>query len=209
MPMDAELRRRAEETRGFMPPDEGLALYEAALEGGRVGPILEVGTWCGKSTVYLAAAAHEIGGHVVTVDHHRGSEENQPGWEYHEPDLVDPAVGKLETLPHARRTIVDAGIEDVVTMIIGRSTEVAGWWGAPCGMVFIDGGHAADVARADYEAWIEHVAPGGLWVIHDVFEHPEDGGQAPHDELYRRALDTGDFEEISATGSLRVLRRNR
>ena len=206
--MDDELRRRAEATRGFMPPDEGLALYEAALVGARVGPVVEIGTWCGKSTLYLAAAAREVGGRVVTVDHHRGSEENQPGWEHHEPDLVDPTVDRLETLLHARRTVVEAGVEDVVTMVVGRSTEVAGWWGAPCGMVFVDGGHAADVARADHDAWIDHVAPGGLWVVHDVFADPADGGQAPHDELYVRALDSGRFTEVSATGSVRVLRRD-
>ncbi len=205
--MDPELLQRARETRGFMPDDEGLALAEAALIGGRVGPIVEVGTWCAKSTVWLAAAAREVGSHVITIDHHRGSEENQVGWEHHASDLVDQTVGRLETVPHARRTIVEAGIEDVVTMVVGRSVEVAAWWGAPAGMIFIDGGHAAEVARADHDAWIDHLAVGGLWVVHDVFADPADGGQAPHDELYLPPLQTGRFVEISATGSLRVLRR--
>jgi predicted O-methyltransferase YrrM len=206
--MDPALRKAAEEAVGFMPADEGLALYEAAAEAARRGDLLEIGTYCGKSTVYLAAAAIAAGPEpmVVTVDHHRGSEEQQPGWEYHDAALVDPVVGLMDTLPSMRRTLHAAGVEDRVIAIVGRSPAVARRWTEPVGLVFIDGGHTEEHAQADYEGWAPHVAPGGFLVVHDVFPDPADGGQAPY-HVYLRALESGDFEEVSVTGSLRVLRR--
>ena len=206
--MDAELIKVAEATRGFMPLEEGLALHETAAAYARVGPVVEIGTYCGKSTIYLAAAAQAAGQHVVTVDHHRGSEENQPGWEYHDPDLVDPSAGRLDTLPHFRAALAASGLEDSVIAIVGRSAEVASLWAAPVGMLFIDGGHTDAAAVADYEGWVPHIAPGGALAIHDVFPDPADGGQAPY-RIYQRALASGVFTEVRVTGSLRVLERNR
>ncbi|MGW3624147.1 class I SAM-dependent methyltransferase [Streptomyces sp. NPDC000880] len=196
-----------EAAKGFMPVREGLALYAAAAEAGALGlPLLEVGTYCGRSTILLADAAREAGTIAVTVDHHRGSEEQQPGWEYHDPAVVDPEVGRMDTLPAFRRTLFKAGLEDHVIAVVGRSPQVAAVWGRPLGLVFIDGGHTDEHAGGDYEGWALHVAEGGLLVIHDVFPDPADGGQAPY-RVYLRALASGAFSEISVTDSLRVLRR--
>ncbi|MET8180765.1 class I SAM-dependent methyltransferase [Streptomyces sp. NPDC005336] len=191
-----------------MPLDEGLALYAAArgVAAGLGLPLLEVGTYCGRSTILLADAARATGTVAVTVDHHRGSEEQQPGWEYHDPDVVDPEIGRMDTLPTFRRTLHQAGLEDHVIAVVGRSPQVAAVWGRPVGLVFIDGGHTDEHASGDYEGWAPHVAPGGLLVIHDVFPDPADGGQAPY-RIYRRALASGAFTEVSAVRSLRVLRR--
>lgn len=206
--MDPALRARAEQARGFMPPGEGLALWEAAAgcDPG-LGPMLEVGSYCGKSSLYLGAAARALGTVVFCVDHHRGSEENQPGWEHHEPDLVDPAVGRIDTLPVFRRTVHDAGLERTVVAVVGDSPAVAAVWATPLSLVFIDGGHGAEPARADYQGWAPKVAPGGLLVIHDVFPDPADGGRPPYEEIYLPALASGRFVEEAAVGSLRVLRR--
>jgi predicted O-methyltransferase YrrM len=204
--MDEALRRHAEAARGFMPADEGLALHDALAAVAVDGACLEVGTYCGKSSVYLGAAARSIGRALFTVDHHRGSEENQPGWEWHEPDLVDPAVGKMDTLPIFRKTIHDAGLEGTVIAVVGDSPTVARAWGTPLAFLFIDGGHGEEPARRDHDLWTPHVAPGGTLCIHDVFEDPADGGQAPYEQIYLRALATG-FEETSRTGSLRILTR--
>ncbi|MEU5052505.1 class I SAM-dependent methyltransferase [Streptomyces sp. NPDC021096] len=204
-----EILAAFETAKGFMPVDEGLALYAAAEEAGRLGlPLVEVGTYCGRSTILLAGAARAAGGVVVTVDHHRGSEEQQPGWEYHDASLVDdaPGVGLMDTLPTFRRTLYRAGLEEHVVAVVGRSPQVARVWGRPVGLVFIDGGHTDEHASADYEGWAPHVAPEGLLVIHDVFPDPADGGQAPY-RVYRRALESGAFTEVSVTRSLRVLRR--
>ncbi|MGW8376391.1 class I SAM-dependent methyltransferase [Streptomyces sp. ODS28] len=196
-----------------MPRDEGLALYAAAAEAAErlALPLLEIGTYCGRSTLLLADAARAAGVTAVTVDHHRGSEEQQPGWEYHDPEVVDPRVdpesgGRMDTLPVFRRTLYAAGLEDHVLALVGRSPQAAALWGTPLGLVFIDGGHTDEHATGDYEGWVPHLAQDGLLVIHDVFPDPADGGRAPY-RVYRRALDSGAFAEVSATRSLRVLRR--
>ncbi|MDQ0842489.1 class I SAM-dependent methyltransferase [Streptomyces sp. V1I6] len=204
-----EILAAFEAAKGFMPVGEGLALYAAATEAGALGlPLLEVGTYCGRSTILLADAAREAGTVVVTVDHHRGSEEQQPGWDYHDPETVDPEVGLMDTLPTFRRTLHKAGLEEHVVAVVGRSPQVAKVWGGKAGLVFIDGGHTDEHATNDYEGWAPHVAEGGLLVIHDVFPDPVDEwtGQAPY-RIYLRALASGAFTEVSATDSLRVLRR--
>jgi hypothetical protein len=205
--MDADLLALARAAKGFMPDDEGLALHRAGGVGADVGPLLEIGTYCGKSSVYLGAAARDAGTVLFTVDHHRGSEENQAGWEHHDPTVVDERVGKMDTLPFARATIHDAGLEGTVVLIVGPSTTVATHWHTPIGLLFVDGGHAEDVAMADYVSWSRFVAPGGLVAIHDVFERREDGGQAPF-HVWQRAVADG-FVPIDdlRCGSLRVVRR--
>lgn len=195
----------AEAARGFMPPDEGLALYEAALMAAG-GPLLEIGSYCGKSAIYLGTAARERGTVLFSVDHHRGSEENQAGWEHHEPDLVDPELAKMDTLPVFRRTIHDADLEGTVIAVVADSSTLGDHWTTPLGFLFIDGGHGPGPAHRDYETWVPHVAEGGILAIHDVFPDPADGGRPPY-EIYRRAVGSGAFAELSVTGSLRVLRR--
>lgn len=206
--MDDDLRKAAEAARGFMPPDEGLALWEAARSVEVDGPFLEVGSYCGKSALYLGAAARDRGRVLFAVDHHRGSEENQAGWEWHEPDLVDPDTDLIDTLPTFRRTVREAGLESHVVAMVGDSPTVARYWTTPLALLFIDGGHGVEPARADYEGWTPHVAPGGLLLIHDVFPDPADGGRPPYEQIYRPALASGRFTELRAVGSLRVLRRN-
>ena len=204
--MPGHLRRVAEDAKGFMPPDEGLALYETAYAASPRGLVLEVGTYCGKSAVYLGAAAAAVGGTVVSVDHHRGSEENQAGWEHHDPSVVDGRSGRMDTLPFFRRTIEDAGLEEHVVAVVGRSATVAAFWSSPLALLFIDGGHSEEEAQTDYAAWSPHVMVGGLLAIHDVFANPADGGRPPY-HVYLRALESGRFREVRHVGSLRVLER--
>jgi len=204
MPMPAELRKVADAAKGFLPADEADALYDVAWSAAARGPIVEVGTYCGKSTTFLGAAAKARGGVVFTVDHHHGSEENQPGWEWHDPELVDPATGVMDTLPFFRRTMHEAGLDDVVVAVVGRSTTVSAQWSTPVAMLFIDGGHAVEHCTNDYNGWAHHVMPGGVLAIHDVFPDPADGGQAPYEHIYLPAVRDG-FREISQVGSLRVL----
>jgi MMP 1-O-methyltransferase len=198
-----DIARRA---TGFMPDDEGLALHAAGRVAAGAGPLLEIGSWCGKSSVYLGDAAEHAGTVLFCVDHHRGSEENQAGWEHHDPTLVDPRTGRIDTLPHFRRTIEDAGLEDTVVAVVGESTVIAAHWHPRLGMVFIDGGHGHAPAHADYDAWAPMIAPGGLLAIHDVFDDPAAGGRPPY-EVWRRAVASGHFEPQATTGSLRILRR--
>ena len=209
-PLPDALAELAAGVPGFMPLDEGAALHAAALEhldpAAGTGLAVEIGSYCGKSTIYLGHAATVRDGHVVTVDHHRGSEEHQVGWEYHDPTLAD-AGGRIDTLPGLRATLAAAGLEDRVTAVVGRSETVACWWRHEVDLVFIDGGHSEAAARADLRGWAPWVRPGGALVIHDVFPDPADGGRPPY-LIYCAALDSGEFVEVGATGSLRVLRRD-
>ena len=193
-----------------MPDDEGLALHEVGLVAGRtgLGPLLEIGTYCGKSAVYLGAAARAAAVTLVSIDHHRGSEENQAGWEHHDASLVDANTGRMDTLPLARGALEGTGLEGSVILVVGESTSVAALWNTPLALLFIDGGHGDAVAWADYRAWTPKVAPGGYLAIHDVFPDPRDGGRPPY-EIYRDALDSGSWTEEGGLGcgSLRVLRR--
>lgn len=203
--MDPTIRTVAETARGFMPLDEGQALYDFANACEVPGPFLEIGSYCGKSAVYLGAAARDHDRVLYALDHHRGSEENQAGWEWHEPDLVDPETGLMDTLPFFRRTIHDAGLEGAVVALVGDSVAIAASWSTELALVFIDGGHGAAPAHADYDGWSSKIAAGGLLLIHDVFPDPADGGRPPH-EIYLRALEDG-FSEVGHVGSLRALRR--
>lgn len=190
-------------TTGFMPEDEGLALYQAATSA-KPGTWLEIGTYLGKSTTLLAAAARAVSDtQLVTIDHHHGSEENQPGWEWHDASLVSEVSGKLDTLPKFRQTW-DAHLSDVVSAVVSTTKQAASWWNSPIEFLFLDGNHVEEMAQHDYAAFARHLVPGGLLAVHDVFPDPKDGGQAPW-HVVLRALDEG-FEEISVTGSLRVLR---
>jgi MMP 1-O-methyltransferase len=203
--LDPLLVDRAQAATGFMPHEEGLVLCETAAKYAPVGPILEIGTYCGKSTIYLAAGAREHQQTVITVDHHRGSEEHQPGWEYHDPGLVEQTTGRIDTLPRLRENLHKAGLEDDVVVIVARSQRAAQIWDRPLGMLFIDGGHTEEQAQADYESWARHVAKNGALAIHDVFPDPAEGGQAPY-HVYQRALQDG-FTEKRRQGSLRILER--
>ena len=210
MPLDPTLRELALSTKGFMPADEGDALHAAALAAGARHPDLpwvEVGSYCGRSTIWLGDAARQVGTVAFAVDHHRGSEENQAGWEHHDREVVDARVGKMDTLPFFRQAIHDAGLEDHVIGIVGHSPVVARHWATPLAFLFIDGGHGVEPARADYDGWTPHVVLGGTLAIHDVFPDPADGGRPPYEEIYLPALASGRFEPASTTGSLRVLTR--
>lgn len=203
----ADLLALARSAKGFMPDVEGMALHRLARERLPHGPVVEIGTYCGKSALYLGTAAREVGGVVFTVDHHHGSEENQAGWAHHDPSLVDPTTGRIDTLPSFRRTIGEAGLEDVVVAVVGASATVASHWRTPISLLFIDGGHGNEPAHADYHGWARWVMHDGLLALHDVFPEPADGGRPPY-EVYLRALGSGAFIEVEAVGSLRILRRS-
>ena len=209
VPLNPVLREHAIAAKGFMPVDEGDALYGAAVAAGTAValPMVEIGSYCGRSTVWLGGAARACGTVLFAVDHHRGSEENQAGWEHHDPTVVDVRTGRMDTLPWFRSTIHDAGLEDVVIAVVGPSPTIARYWCMQLSFVFIDGGHGEEPARLDYQSWAPQVAVGGTLAIHDVFPDPVDGGRPPYEQIYLPALRSGRFTEIDAVGSLRLLRR--
>lgn len=201
-----ELPLDIDRIKGFLAPEEGEALYHLALDVADIGPCLEVGSYCGKSTVYLGMACRESGNTLFALDHHRGSEEHQPGEEYHDPDLVDEPAGLVDTFREFRRNMAAAQLEDTVVPIVAPSAVAARRWATPLGLVFIDGGHSFEAARTDYDCWAPLVAPGGILAIHDLFPDPSEGGQAPI-TIYRQGVDSGLFEVLPVVRTLGVLRR--
>jgi predicted O-methyltransferase YrrM len=192
--------------KGFLDAREGRGLYEIALEASRLGPCLEIGSYCGKSTIYLGAACKENNGILFSIDHHRGSEEQQPGEEYFDTELFDPESGRVDTLKEFRKTIEMAGLDDTVVPMVCRSDVAARLWATPLSLVFIDGGHSYEAAYTDYSAWAGHIMPDGYLLIHDIFKDPEKGGQAPY-HVYKLAVASGLFRELSMIKTLGVLKR--
>ena len=195
----------AANTKGFLPDDEAAALRAAATQA-PAGLWLEIGTYCGKSTLHLGSVARDSAAHLVTVDHHHGSEENQPGWEWHDPSLVDEYTGRIDTLPYLRHALADAGLETTVSVVVGTTQQVATWWRTPVSLLFLDGNHTEATAQFDFAAFAPHVIEGGLLAVHDVFPDPRDGGQPPW-HVVQRAMRNEAFVEQAQHGSLRVLRR--
>jgi len=192
--------------KGFLAEDEGAALYRYALESSSLGPVLEVGSYCGKSTVYLGTACKLNSGVVYAVDHHRGSEEHQLGEQYHDPDLYDASIGLMDSFKCFRQTIGMAKLEDVVIPVVASSGVASQHWHTPLGMVFIDGGHSEEAAQTDYRSWVNHIVPGGILAIHDVFPNPADGGRAPFN-IWQLASSSGLFEVLPTVNTLGLLRR--
>ncbi|MCF8106329.1 MAG: class I SAM-dependent methyltransferase [Desulfohalobiaceae bacterium] len=192
--------------KGFLAEDEGRALFELGKKQGGLGPCLEIGGYCGLSTVWLGLGIKESGGVLFSIDHHQGSEEHQPGEEYHDPDLVDPRTGCIDSFPEFRQNMRRAGLEDTVVPVVAGSVLVARQWATPLALVFIDGGHSLETAVSDYRSWALHVIPGGILAVHDIFFDPTQGGQAPH-EVYQTALASDLFQKEGMINTLGILRR--
>ena len=192
--------------KGFLDHNEGICLYNHALSSSKKGPILEIGSYCGKSTIYLATAAKEYNCSVYSVDHHTGSEENQVGWEYHDIELFDEETGKINSFPEFMRNLRKANLLDTVIPIVSDSSLVSRDWKIPLSMVFIDGGHTMEAAFNDFNNWKDKIIKGGILAIHDVFPNPDDGGRPPF-EIYRKALSEKSFKEVEAVKSLRILEK--
>jgi predicted O-methyltransferase YrrM len=193
-------------TKGFLDPEEGRALYDCAREMGVKGPCLEIGSYCGKSALYLGSACREVGSVLYSIDHHRGSEEQQPGEGYFDAALFDFDTLQIDTLPFFRRTLTAADLTDTVIPMVCASSLAARHWRTPLALVFIDGGHAFETVRSDYQFWHPHIMPGGRLLFHDLFEDPAKGGQAPW-EVYQLALASNLFQQVARIKSLGILER--
>ncbi len=195
-----------DQIKGFLSAAEGQALYDSARQASALGPVLEIGSYCGKSTLYLGLACRELGGTVFALDHHRGSEEHQEGEFFHDPDLFDSAEGQMDTFREFRRNIRNAGLDDTVVPVVSDSLTASRHWQSPLGMLFIDGGHSLDAALTDYRCWSGHICRGGILAIHDVYHDPHKDGQAPWG-IYQMAMASGLYEKVQQVDSLAVLRR--
>ena len=192
--------------KGFLDKEEGRYLYNMAKEASRFGPCLEIGSYCGKSTVYLGLGCKKNNGILFSIDHHRGSEEQQPGEEYYDSELLDEKTRRIDTFPFFRKTIEQAALEDIVVPLVCRSRTAARKWSTPLSLIFIDGGHAYDTVFSDYSAWAVHIIPGGVLLFHDIFPDPAQGGQAPY-RVYQMAAASGFFRALPLFKTIGVLQR--
>ncbi len=197
---------RVGEIKGFLDAREGRCLYELAADVCSLGPCLEIGSYCGKSSVYIGAGCKRNKGVLFSIDHHKGSEEQQPGEEYFDPNLYDVNTGQVDTLGKFKETIRIAGLEDTIIPIVAMSEVVARAWATPLGLVFIDGGHSFEDVFVDYNSWAGHVVRGGYLIFHDIFKNPKEGGQGPY-TVYQYALASGLFLEHPMVGTLGILQR--
>jgi predicted O-methyltransferase YrrM len=197
---------KIDDIKGFLEADEAQALYAQAVQASAIGPVLEIGSYCGKSTIYLGLACQQNNRTVFALDHHRGSEEHQLGEFFHDPDLYDGNAGLMDSFREFRRNIRSAGLDDTVVTVVAGSVAAARDWQTPLGMVFIDGGHSLDAALTDYRSWTPHLKRGGTLAIHDIYPDPYKGGQAPN-AIFQMALRSGLFELIDRVNSLGLLRR--
>jgi predicted O-methyltransferase YrrM len=197
----------ASSVKGFLDDTEGEFLYETALKASFNGPCMEIGSYCGKSTVYIGMACRQNGAILFALDHHKGSEEQQPGEEHFDPALFDYHIGNVNTFSAFRRTLAKAQLENTVVPIVCASSVAAKQWATPLSMLFIDGGHAFETVHADYQLWSPHVMPGGYILFHDIFEDSRQGGQAPF-RVYSEAVTSGIFQDLGKVGSIGVLKRN-
>lgn len=182
--------------KGWLSPEEGNALYQLARAAS--GPIVEIGSYCGKSTVWLAAGAAETGGVVVAVDHHRGNPEMGPGRDCHDPDVIDQD-GAHDTLLEFRRTIRRAGVGPHVMAVVAPAEMAVRFWSQPIGMLFIDGDHSYDGCRSDYKNWAPLIVAGGALVFHDA--------TIPAiDQVTSEAAADG-FDPVRDVGCMRIMRR--
>ena len=199
-------KEKIDKVKGFLDEREADYLYKLALKAGKNGPCLEIGSYCGKSSVYLGMACKENSTVLFSIDHHGGSEEQQPGEEYFDPDLMDNEMGKIDTLKYFRKTIADFDLEDIVIPLIGRSAIIGGVWKTPLSLIFIDGSHAYESVLSDYNIWANNLIIGGYLLFHDIFSDPAKGGQAPY-LVYKKAVASGIYEEMPMCESLGILRR--
>jgi predicted O-methyltransferase YrrM len=192
--------------KGFLDEEEAGLLYRLALEVSKSAPCLEIGSYCGKSAIFLGTACRENKTVLFSIDHHTGSEEQQPGQEYFDPDLLDKETGKIDTLRLFRKTIDDFNLGNAVIPIIGRSDVIGRAWNTPLGLIFIDGSHAYESVLNDYQIWAKHVMPGGYLIFHDIFPDPSQGGQAPY-LVYQKAVSSGMYDVQPLFKSVGVLKR--
>jgi len=192
--------------KGFMDKDEAERLYNIALEAAQDGPVLEIGSYCGKSAYIIGSACKEKDSILYSIDHHKGSEEQQPGEEYFDPDLFDEKLSRVNTFPVFQETIQQASLEDTVVPVVASSSTAGRMWATPVSMLFIDGGHSFEAVHNDYMTWACHIKTNGFLVIHDIFKDSQKGGQAPW-QIYKIALESGDYKELEMIKTLGILKK--
>lgn len=182
--------KKLDTLKGFMPSHEGQALTKWAKKFSQHGPALEIGTFGAKSALYIAAGISTNNQLIYTIDHHLGSEEHQLGEEYFDSDIYDNHLGRVNTVPLMQANLQQFDESKWIIPIIADANVLAPNWKQELGLLFIDGSHTETSAENDYDNWSSKIHSMGALVIHDIYEKPEEGGQAPY-LIYQKALNDG------------------
>ena len=191
--------------KGFLAHEEGILLYEMAKKYCTKSFAVEIGSYCGKSACYIGQACKTKGTHLITIDHHRGSEEQQFGEEYFDSEEYDYKNNRVDTLPTLLRNISKFELDEHIRVVVDNSESASKKIKGEIDFLFIDGSHTFASARNDYESWKNKIRAGGILTIHDIYDSEEEGGQAPR-EIFEKAI-TEDFTLVKRVNSLVALEK--
>ena len=192
--------------KGFLDHKEGEALYIYCKKFCVQGIAVEIGSYCGKSACYLGQACKENNSYLYSIDHHRGSEEQQLGQEYFDEEIYDHKQERVDTLPFFLKNIATHNLEEFIKPLVMDSESASKIVENNINMIFIDGSHTFNSARNDYEWWKNKIREGGILAIHDIYDSESEGGQAPK-EIYLRSLSEG-FKLVERVKSLVILEKS-
>jgi predicted O-methyltransferase YrrM len=197
--------KKFDSIKGFLAHEEGLLLYELTKKYCLKNFAVEIGSYCGKSACYIGQACKENKTYLMTIDHHRGSEEQQYGEEYFDPDEYNYDKEIVDTLPTLLKNIQKFRFEEVILPVVNSSELASKEIENNIDLVFIDGSHTFESARKDYVSWKNKIRIGGILAIHDIYDSEVEGGQAPK-EIYEKAL-SENFKLLKRVNSLVALLR--
>ena len=192
--------------KGFLDLNEGIALYEEVKRVSENNFCVEIGSYCGKSTCFIGQACKENKSKLITIDHHKGSEEQQLGELYFDAEVYDEKLGRVNTLPLLEKNLAKFDLEDVVKPLVMDSISASKIVENNADLIFIDGSHTFESAESDYELWKNKIKKGGTLAIHDVYDSEDEGGQAPN-KIFKESLNEG-FNFIKRVKSLVLLQKS-
>ncbi len=190
---------RLSEVEGFLDDFHGYALLLLARDGPGIGAIVEIGSFMGKSTCWLAIGSLEGNREkVVAIDHFEGSEEHQADGTAQSEAIVSTGT----SYPQFLENIKKVGVADHVVPFKGSSQEAAKDWEGPIRLLFIDGDHSYEGCKRDFWLWAPFVVPGGIIAIHDVGYF--DGSTQFYKELMS---ETEEYTELFTLTHLAIIRK--
>jgi len=170
---------------GWLAEGEGQLLYNLAKKCDR-GAIVEVGSWKGKSTIWLASGSKKGKKAIVyAIDPHIGSPEHHK------------MFGKVWTFEEFKKNIKKAGVDDIIVPMVKKSEEAAKNFDKPVGLAFIDGAHEYDMVALDYSLWFPKMVDGGVMAFHDTILSP-----GPAKLVEEKLCRSSRFKNISFVGSI-------
>ena len=192
--------------KGFLDLNEGIALYEEVKRVSENNFCVEIGSYCGKSTCFIGQACKENKSKLITIDHHKGSEEQQLGELYFDAEVYDEKLGRVNTLPLLEKNLAKFDLEDIVKPLVMDSISASKIVENNADLIFIDGSHTFESAESDYELWKNKIKKGGTLAIHDVYDSEDEGGQAPN-KIFKQSLNEG-FNFMKRVKSLVLLQKS-